>query len=107
MSVAVQLTYAMRRNSARSARNRGRADVADVLPHDARAIRRCTARYDSSRAVAAVAVNGVLGTTSGMKTPVRDGDTVAFVKARRRLSVCSPSNLLEGGEMSEIAGDTS
>ena len=37
---------------------------------------------DELTRVAAVAVNGVLvNYKRGMKTPVRDGDTVAFVKA--------------------------
>ena len=39
-------------------------------------------RYDELTRVAAVAVNGVLvHYKRGAKTPVRDGDTVAFVKA--------------------------
>ena len=72
MGVAVQLTYAMAKElGAQRLEIEGARTVADVL----RMTRELTR-------VAAIAVNGVLVQYQrGAKTPVRDGDTVAFVKA--------------------------
>ena len=73
----------MARNSARSAsRSRARRRSRDVLRMTRERFGGAPARYDELTRVAAVAVNGVLvNYKRGMKTPVRDGDTVAFVKA--------------------------
>ncbi len=81
MSVAVQLTYAMAKElGAQRLELEGAKTVADVLRMTRE--RFADARYDELTRVAAVAVNGVLvHYKRGKNTPVRDGDTVAFVKA--------------------------
>lgn len=83
MSVAVQLTYAMAKElGAQRLEVEGAQTVADVLRMTRERFAGNPARYDELTRVAAVAVNGVLvNYKRGMKTPVRDGDTVAFVKA--------------------------
>ena len=83
MSVAVQLTYAMAKEvGAQRLELEGALTVADVLRMTRERFAAAPARYDELTRVAAVAVNGVLvNYQRGMKTPVRDGDTVAFVKA--------------------------
>ena len=81
MSVAVQLTYAMAKElGAQRLELEGAQTVADVLRMTRE--RFAGTRYDELTRVAAVAVNGVLvNYQRGKNTPVRDGDTVAFVKA--------------------------
>lgn len=82
MGVSVQLTYAMAKElGAQHLELEGARTVADVLRMTRE--RFATAgRYDELTRVAAVAVNGVLvNYQRGAKTPVRDGDRVAFVKA--------------------------
>jgi len=83
MSVAVQLTYAMAKElGAQRLEVEGAQTVADVLRLTRERFAGAPARYDELTRVAAVAVNGVLvNYERGMKTPVRDGDIVAFVKA--------------------------
>jgi molybdopterin converting factor small subunit len=83
MSVEVQLTYAMAKElGAQRLEIDGAQTVADVLRMTRERFAAVPSRYDELTRVAAVAVNGVLiHYKRGAKTPVRDGDTVAFVKA--------------------------
>ena len=83
MSVEVQLTYAMAKElGAQRLAFEGAQTVADVLRMTRERFANAPARYDELTRVAAVALNGVLvNYKRGRKTPVRDGDTVAFVKA--------------------------
>lgn len=83
MSVEVQLTYAMAKElGTRHLALEGARTVADVLRMTRERFTGHPERYDELTRVAAVAVNGVLvHYKRGAKTPVRDGDTVAFVKA--------------------------
>lgn len=83
MPVAVQLTYAMAKElDAQRLEFEGAQTIADVLRMTRERFAGAPARYDELTRVTAVAVNGVLvNYQRGMKTPVRDGDTVAFVKA--------------------------
>jgi molybdopterin converting factor small subunit len=82
MAVTVQLTYEMGKAlGAPRLEVEGAATVADVV---ARVRERFaeTERFDQLTRVTAVAVNGVLVSYKrGRRTPVGDGDTVAFVKA--------------------------
>lgn len=82
MGVSVQLTYAMAKElGAQRLELEGARTVADVL-RMTRERFASAGRYDELTRVAAVAVNGVLvNYRRGARTPVRDGDTVAFVKA--------------------------
>lgn len=83
MSVEVQLTYAMAKElGAQRLELEGARTVADVLRMTRERFAAVPSRYDELTRVAAVAVNGVLvAYKRGAKTPVRDGDVVAFVKA--------------------------
>jgi len=83
MSVEVQLTYAMAKElGTQRLAVEGAETVADVLRMTRERFAAAPTRYDELTRVAAVAVNGVLvNYKRGAKTPVRDGDTVAFVKA--------------------------
>ena len=83
MSVEVQLTYAMAKElGTQRLAVEGAQTVADVLRMTRERFADTPTRYDELTRVAAVAVNGVLmNYKRGAKTPVRDGDTVAFVKA--------------------------
>lgn len=83
MSVEVQLTYAMAKEvGARSLEIEGAHTVGDVLRMTRERFAAVPSRYEELTRVAAVALNGVLiHYKRGEKTPVRDGDTVAFVKA--------------------------
>ena len=83
MSVEVQLTYAMAKElGAQRLEIDGARTVADVLRLTRARFAAVPTRYDELTRVAAVAVNGVLiNYKRGAKTPVQDGDTVAFVKA--------------------------
>lgn len=83
MSVTVQLTYEMRKALGA---DRVEIDGAQTVADVARMLRdRFGAqgeRFDALAQRAAVAVNGVLVSyRRGMRTPVADGDVVAFVKA--------------------------
>ena len=83
MSVEVQLTYAMAKElGTQRLAVEGAQTVADVLRMTRERFAGTPTRYDELTRVAAVAVNGVLmNYKRGAKTPVRDGDRVAFVKA--------------------------
>ena len=82
MAVTVQLTYEMAK-----ALGAPRVDVEDVrtvadVVERVRARFGEAGRFEQLSRVTAVAVNGVLVSYKrGRKTPVADGDTVAFVKA--------------------------
>ncbi|MBW2313745.1 MAG: MoaD/ThiS family protein [Deltaproteobacteria bacterium] len=83
MAVTIELTYEMTK-----AFGEQRFDV-EVVPTVADAVKVAEQRlgekgiqFDELARVAAVAVNGVLvNHRKGMKTKLRDGDTVTFVKA--------------------------
>ena len=83
MGVAVQLTYAMAKElGAQRLEIEGARTVADVLRMTRERFAATPGRFEELTRVAAIAVNGVLVQYQrGAKTPVRDGDTVAFVKA--------------------------
>ena len=83
MSVEVQLTYAMAKElGAQRLEIDGAQTVGDVLRMTRERFAAVPSRYEELTRVAAVALNGVLiHYKRGAKTPVRDGDTVAFVKA--------------------------
>jgi molybdopterin converting factor small subunit len=83
MAVVVQLTYAMAKElGAPRLELEGAETVADVLRLTRERFAASPGRYEELTRVAAVAVNGVLvHYRRGVRTPVHDGDTVAFVKA--------------------------
>ena len=83
MPVEVQLTYAMAKElGTQRLEIEGAQTVADVLRMTRERFAATPTRYDELTRVTAVAVNGVLvNYQRGAKTPVHDGDTVAFVKA--------------------------
>jgi molybdopterin converting factor small subunit len=82
MPVTVQLTYEMSKAvGAPRIHVDGVHTMADVV-RATRARFEDPARFDQLARVTALAVNGVLTAYKrGLKTPVADGDTVAFVKA--------------------------
>jgi molybdopterin converting factor small subunit len=83
MSVTVRLTYEMSKAlGAQQLEFDGADVVADVVRLAEARFGEAGADFATLSRVAAVAVNGVLvNHRRGMKTPLRDGDVVAFVKA--------------------------
>lgn len=83
MGVTVQLTYDMGKELGESRLEiEGAATVHDVVRMTRERFGANSDAFQSLSRVAAVAVNGVLVKyRKAMKTKVKDGDTVAFVKA--------------------------
>ncbi len=83
MAVTVQLTYEMRKLLGTSrVEIEGARTVADVERLLRERFGADAERFDLLQQRAAVAVNGVLAShRRGARTPVADGDVVAFVKA--------------------------
>lgn len=83
MPVTVELTYDMSKAlGVASFEIEGAATVADAVAQARARFGEQGAGFEDLTRVAAVAVNGVLvNHRRGMKTPLADGDTVAFVKA--------------------------
>ena len=83
MAVTVQLTYEMRKTlGADRVEIEGARTVADVARSLRERFGERGERVDALAQRPAVAVNGVLVSyRRGMRTPVSDGDVVAFVKA--------------------------
>jgi len=83
MGVRVQLTYDMGKELGESRIEiEGARNVKDVVRLTRDRFAPGGESFDTLSRVAAVALNGVLiNYRKGMKTPVADGDTVAFVKA--------------------------
>jgi molybdopterin converting factor small subunit len=83
MAITVELTYDM--SKALGARRFEVEDVrtvADVVRAARERFEPTGASFEVLTQRAAVAINGVLAShRKGMKTPLRDGDTVTFVKA--------------------------
>jgi len=83
MSVTIQLTYEMSKvvGSPRI-EVEGARSVAEAIEQVRSRIGEAGGRFDELTRVAAIAVNGVLAShRRGRKTPLQDGDVVAFVKA--------------------------
>ena len=83
MPVTVQLSYEMRKALGVSrVEVEGARTVADAVRITRERFGPAGERFDELTHRAAVAVNGILASyRRGLKTPVTDGDVVAFVKA--------------------------
>ncbi|MBW2229875.1 MAG: MoaD/ThiS family protein [Deltaproteobacteria bacterium] len=83
MAVRVQLTYDMGKELGESLIEiEGARFVKDVVRLTRERFASGSGSFDTLSRVTAIALNGVLiNYRKGMKTPVADGDTVAFVKA--------------------------
>jgi molybdopterin converting factor small subunit len=83
MSVTVQLTYDMSKAlGVRRFELDGAPTVAEAVKLAGERFRGSGADFEQLTRVAAVAVNGVLvNHRRGMKTPLADGDVIAFVKS--------------------------
>jgi len=83
MGVRVQLTYDMGKELGENRIEiEGAHTVKDIVRLTKERFKPGSTSFDTLSRVAAVAVNGVLiNYRKGMKTPVADGDIVAFVKA--------------------------
>ncbi|MDJ0850285.1 MAG: MoaD/ThiS family protein [Myxococcota bacterium] len=83
MAVTVELTYDMSKAlGVERFEVEGAATVADAVARARERFGETARDFEELTRVAAVAVNGVLvNHRRGMKTPLADGDTVAFVKA--------------------------
>ena len=83
MSIAVEVTYEMSKVlGAHRFEVDGAGTVADVVAKARERFGEGAADFENLSRVTAIAVNGVLvNHKRGMKTPLADGDTVAFVKA--------------------------
>jgi molybdopterin converting factor small subunit len=83
MAVTVELTYAMSKSLGASRFDvEGARSVADVVRAARERFGDKADEFETLSRVAAVAVNGVLVShRKGLRTPLADGDTVAFVKA--------------------------
>ena len=83
MGVRVQLTYDMGKELGENRIEiEGAHTVKDIVRLTKERFKPGSTSFDTLSRVAAVAVNGVLiNYHKGMKTPVADGDIVAFVKA--------------------------
>lgn len=82
MAVTVQLTYDMSKIVGSPRLEVDAAATVDDVLRATRARFPDTEQFDRLSRVTAIAVNGVLASYKrGRRTPVADGDTVAFVKA--------------------------
>ena len=83
MPVTVQLSYEMRKVlGVPRVEVEGALTVADVVRITRERFGPAGERFDELTRLAAVAVNGILAShRRGLKTPVANGDVVAFVKA--------------------------
>jgi molybdopterin converting factor small subunit len=83
MPVTVQLTYEMRKAlGVPRVEVEGARTVADVVRITRERFGPAGERFDELTRLAAVAVNGILAShRRGIRTPVANGDVVAFVKA--------------------------
>ena len=83
MSIRVEVTYDMSKVlGVRSFELESAQTVGDVVEQTRTRFAECADEFDKLVRVAAVAVNGVLVShRKGMKTPLKDGDRLGFVKA--------------------------
>ena len=83
MSVTIQLTYDMSKVlGAARVEIDGARDVAEAIAQVRSRFGEAGGEFEKLTRVTAVAVNGVLASYQrGTKTPLEDGDVVAFVKA--------------------------